>query len=162
MIEPQMEKIQHKIILDITLLDPFVNKQPGIVSTLRSPNGKESIRKMKYQPDEKEVFADAGISLQEVLDERILLSRTIDCGGVSLAKIDDKQFRAETPKYQTPELANRDAVNMLETISQFMESNGHIIDKIIKTKCKSGKIEVTGQKESVMDWCDENAEDGYK
>jgi len=149
----EMNGIGHKIILDVTLFEPFVNKKPAILSKL-SIHGKESIRKMEYQPDEKEVFAEAGISLSVTVDERIVMSRTIDCDGVTLTKTNDKQFKAETPRYQTPELANREAVNMLVNINQYMESNGYLIDKIIKTKCKSGKIEVKGSKENVTEWCD--------
>lgn len=153
MINDEMENIKHKIIMDITLLEPYINKKPAITSKL-TIRGKESIKKMSYQPDEKEVFAEAGIRLVETVDIRIVRSTTIDCDGVTLTKTNDKQFRAETPKYQTPELANREAVNMIDTIMAFMESQGNRVDTILKTKCKSGKIEVQGQKENVTGWCE--------
>ncbi len=149
----KMEKIGHKIILDVTLLQPFVNKQAAILSKLTFKD-KESNKKMKYQRDEKEVFAEAGIILSETVDDRILLSRTVDCNGTILIKITDKQFRAETPKYQTPELANREALNILQIITNYMESNNYTIVNVVKTKCKSGRMELNGQKENMTEWCE--------
>lgn len=141
--------MKYKFVVTVTLDRPYINMKPAVLSTLRTEHGKESRRKMQYQKDEKEVFADAGIVLTEIVDERILRSQTIDCNGVLLTKISDKIFEFETARHDNLAIANREAVDMLDTATDCLESQGYIITDTEKTKCESEKCELKGKKENL-------------
>lgn len=85
-----------KVIYNITLDKPYVNRTDGIISkiTFKPKHGEvmEHERKTYYQPGEKKIFKAAGIHIDEIVLPRISEARTITVNDIVLDKISDGQF----------------------------------------------------------------------
>lgn len=90
-----------KVIYRFVLDQPYVNIQPGIISTLTYKN-LTAIRKTDYQPAEKEIFDAAGVSLKQEIIPRLSERRFIQFAGIPpLTKVSDDTFQFEVSGDET-------------------------------------------------------------